>query len=44
MKQNSMWKLKKMKNKRDSVDIAAEVFMFMCIAVIIYLKIIMQIP
>ncbi len=40
MKQNSMWKLKKMKNKRDPIDIAAEVFMLICIAAIIYLKII----
>ena len=40
MKQNSTWKLKKMKNKREPIDIAAEVFMLICIAAIIYLKII----
>ena len=40
MKQNSTWKLKKIKNKREPIDIAAEVFMLICIAAIIYLKII----
>ena len=39
MKQNSMWRLSMRKNKRDPIDIAAEVFLLICLLVVIYLKV-----
>lgn len=39
MKQNSMWRLKKMKDRRDPIDTAVDIFLLACIILVIYFKV-----